>query len=114
MNHTIKTQLNHRTIREFKEKEVPENLLKEFISVMQRTASSTGMQTSSIIRITDRKVKKQIAEVCKQEYVGRAPELFIFIVDAYRNNRIAEKKQENYFLQVMIWIGFFKDGQIPV
>ncbi|QQK06969.1 NADPH-dependent oxidoreductase [Miniphocaeibacter halophilus] len=97
MNDTIKTQLNHRTIREFKEKEVPENLLEKFISVIQRTASSTGMQTSSVIRVTDNNIKKQIAEVCKQEYVGRAPELFIFIVDAYRNNRIAEDKTGSKF-----------------
>ena len=91
MNDTIKTQLNHRTIREFKEKEVPKELLNNFIDVIQRTASSTGMQTSSIIRVTDDEIKEKISEVCGQEYVARMPELFIFIVDAFRNNKIAEQ-----------------------
>ena len=91
MNNTIKTQLNHRTIREFKEKEVPKELLDNFIDVIQRTASSTGMQTYSIIRVTDSKIKEKIATVCGQEYVARMPELFVFIVDAFRNNKIAEE-----------------------
>ena len=90
MSSTIKHQLNHRTIREFKERQVPKEILENFIKVIQRTASSTGMQTCSVIRVTDENVKKEIAKVCNQEYVGRAPELFIFIVDAYRNNKIAE------------------------
>ncbi len=91
MNNTIKTQLNHKSIREFKDKEVPKELLNDFIEVIQRTASSTGMQTNSIIRVTDKKIKEKIAEVCNQEYVSRMPELFIFIVDAFRNNEIAEE-----------------------
>ncbi|WP_100065543.1 NADPH-dependent oxidoreductase [Miniphocaeibacter massiliensis] len=91
MNNTIKCQLNHRTIREFKEKEVPKDLLEKFVEVIQRTASSTGMQTCSVIRVTDKEVKDKISKVCGQEYVARAPELFIFIVDAYRNNKIAEE-----------------------
>ena len=31
MNNTIKHQLNHRTIREFKNKEIPENIIEKFI-----------------------------------------------------------------------------------
>ena len=37
-------------------------------------------------------MKAAIAEVCNQEYVARVPELFIFIVDAYRNSRIAREQ----------------------
>lgn len=98
MNSTIKTQLSHRTIREFKNKEVSEELFEEFVSVIRQTASSTGMQTNSIIRVTDQNIKDQIAEVCKQKYVAKAPELLIFIVDAYRNNKIAEGKTGKKYL----------------
>ena len=55
----------------------------------QRTATSTGMQQSSIIRVTDQGLKEAIAEVCNQDYVARAPELLIFIVDIHRNYQIA-------------------------
>lgn len=92
MNETIKTQLSHRTIREFKDKKISDGTFKLLIEVARRTATSTGMQASSIIRVTDQEIKNKIAEICKQEYVARAPELLIFIVDQYRNNQIAKEK----------------------
>ena len=51
-----------------------------------------GLQSFSIIRIVNPELKAAIAEVCNQEYVARVPELFIFIVDAYRNSRIAREQ----------------------
>ena len=89
MNEMIKKQLNHRTIREFKEKEIPEDVYRTLLEVAQRTASSTAMQQSSIIRVTDSKLRKGIADICTQEYAARAPILLIFIVDTYRNHQIA-------------------------
>lgn len=91
-NETIKTQLNHRTIREFKDEAVPKEVFNTLMEVVKRTATSNGMQTYSIIRITDQKKKEAIAKVGRQEYIARAPELLIFIVDQYRNAMIAEEK----------------------
>ncbi len=92
MNETVKTQLAHRTIREFTDEKIPEEIFETLMEVARRTASSTGMQASSIIRVTDPELKKEIAKVCNQEYVGRATELLIFIVDQYRNWNIAKEK----------------------
>ena len=92
MNETIKTQLNHRTIREFKNLEISPETFEALMEVARRTASSTGMQACSIIRVTDSELKNQIAGISKQEYVARAPELLIFIVDQFRNNQIAVEK----------------------
>lgn len=89
MNDMIKKLLNHRTIREFLGKEIPEDTYNTLLEVAQRTASSTGMQQSSIIRITDTKLRKEIADICTQEYAGHAPILLIFIVDTYRNHQIS-------------------------
>lgn len=94
MNETIKKQLAHRTIREFKDQKIPPEIFDQLMEVARRTATSVGMQASSIIRVTDIELKKKIAEVCNQDYVARAPELLIFIVDQYRNNQIA--KERNY------------------
>jgi nitroreductase len=88
----IQSQLEHRTIREFTTEPVPQEAFDQLMEVARRTASSTCMQAASIIRVTDAAVRKQIAEVCKQEYAARAPELLIFIVDQYRNYRIAVEK----------------------
>lgn len=88
----LQGQLNHRTIREFKDERIPTEIFNQLIEVAKRTPTSNGMQSSTIIRVTDAERKKEIAAVCKQEYVARAPELLIFVADQYRNYRIAEEK----------------------
>lgn len=92
MNDTINVQLDHRTIREFIDKPIPEDILKQLIEVARRTATSNGLQACSIIRVTDQAIKEELADICKQEYVSRMPELWIFIVDQYRNGQIAMEK----------------------
>lgn len=88
----IETLLDHKTIREFKPKPVPAELLQTLIDVSKRTASSQGLQAYSVIRITDSELKSAISKVASQEYIARMPELFIFIVDAYRNYCIGEEQ----------------------
>lgn len=93
MNNTIKKQLNHRTIREFKEERIPEDVFNTLMEVARQTASSVGLQSYSIIRVTDPKIKMEIANICNQEYVARAPELLIFVADQFRNRTIANEKE---------------------
>ncbi len=90
MNETTSCQLHHRTIRAFAEEEVPQETREMLAEVVNRTASSTGMQQSSWIRVTDPAIRQGISAVCKQTYVATAPELWIFIVDCYRNKRLAQ------------------------
>lgn len=90
-NNTIKTQLEHRTIREFTDEPVSEELIEQLVQVARHTATSNGLQASSIIRVTDPSIKKELADICKQEYVARMPEIWIFIVDQYRNGQIAKE-----------------------
>lgn len=92
LNSTIEAQLNHRTIRQFKDEEIPNEIFTTLMEVARQTATSMGMQAFSIIRVTDRKVKEEIAKVCKQDYVAEAPELLIFLVDQFRNAQIAKEK----------------------
>lgn len=95
MNTTIETQLNHKTIRKFKDKQIDGPIVSTLLEVANRTASSTGMQTYSIIRITDQDKKNAISKICGQAYVAEAPELWIFVVDAFRNAKIASEQDCN-------------------
>lgn len=88
----IDVLLNHRSIRKYKPSRISPQHLSILLDVAKRTASSTGMQTFSIIRIVSPELKQKISEVCRQDYVATMPELFIFIVDAYRNSRIAREQ----------------------
>lgn len=50
MNEMIKKQLNHRTIRFFKDKQVAPAQLNTILEVINQTASSNALQAFSIIR----------------------------------------------------------------
>ncbi|AFH51074.1 NADPH-dependent oxidoreductase [Corynebacterium pseudotuberculosis] len=88
MNETIRTQLNHRTIREFTTQPIAEEILEQIFQVALHTPTSLGMQTASIIRVTDPQLREQLTAIGTQEYVGRAPVYLLFIVDLHRTKRI--------------------------
>lgn len=107
MNKMIQKQLDHRTIRFFKDQSVKPEQVQKLLEVMNRTATSNGLQSASVIRITDPEKKKKISEIGKQHYIADAPELWIFIVDVYRNSQIVKEKgyagdsvrSANFFIQ---------------
>ena len=57
MNETIKTQLNHRSIRAFQEQELTKEEVELLVDVARHTATSKFMQAYSIISITDSTLK---------------------------------------------------------
>ncbi len=87
-NPTIDAQLNHRSIRKFKDITLNQEQLATLYTVFSRTATSMFMQNASLLHITDEAKKKKIQELCGQNYVGAEGDLFIFIVDLYRNQQI--------------------------
>ncbi len=90
-NETIDIQTKHRTIRDFKPEAVREEDLDLLMEVARRTASSSGMQAASIIKVTSVELKKEFAKICRQKYVEEVPTLLIFIMDQYRNNNLAKE-----------------------
>jgi nitroreductase len=85
----VEKQLLHRSVREFEERAVPDGVVGVLLDVVNRTATSSGLQSFSVVRVTDGELRGRVAEICAQDYVARAAELFIFVADAYRNARIA-------------------------
>lgn len=90
-NETIKHQLNHRAIRVFKDQTLSEEQLTTLYEVARHTATSMFMQQFSILHITDEEKRKQIREITGQKYVGANGDLFIFIIDLYRNQQIRKQ-----------------------
>lgn len=98
MNETIKTQLNHRTIRKFTNEEVKDEDFKLMLEAANHAPTSVGLQRYSIIRIKNQKIKDRLAIIGGQDYMKDARELLIFIVDLYRNARIGTEKGEDISL----------------
>lgn len=95
MNDMINALLNHRTIREFDGQPVPEPTMQTLFDVGMRTTTSRGFQHSALIRVQDPQQKNSVMAISGQEYIARAPELIIGIVDARRSARILKEAGEN-------------------
>ena len=68
MNETIKNQLDHRTIREFKNEKIDDSIIESLLDVANMSPSSNGMQLFSIIKITDQNLKENYQE--NDEMIG--------------------------------------------
>lgn len=93
-NSLIEQMLNRRSYREFTDRPVEEEKIEALLEVARHTANSIGLQWASIIRVKDPEKKKVLAIIGNQEYIARAPELWVFVADCYRNAKIAEEKGE--------------------
>lgn len=93
MNSTIKTQLSHRSIRKFKNKPLEKDIVATLVDVARHTATSSFMQSYSIISVTDPEKKEKLAEIGKQPYIAESGHLFVMIADQHRNAQIALEDQ---------------------
>lgn len=87
-NETIERMLDHRSIRQWKDEPLSVEIIETLKEVAIRTSTSEGMQYASIIRVKDPAKRERLVEVSTQKYLATAPELWIFIADNYRNDRI--------------------------
>lgn len=88
---TIRTQLAHRTIRAFTTERLPEPVVDTLMEVARHAPTSSFYQQTTIIRITDPATRHEVYEASGQPYVdGTRGELFVFVIDLYRNARIRE------------------------
>ena len=94
MNETIKAQLEHRTIREFKDEKLDDSVINTLLDIANRAPTSNGMQFLTIIKVTDQQIKDELAKNGMQEYMARAPHLWVFVIDLYRNYQIAKENHE--------------------
>ena len=88
-NETIESQLAHRTIRAYKDQPLTEEEVTTLMEVARHTATSSFLQSCTVLHITDPQVREAIGAASGQPYVGGTKgDLFIFVADLYRNSRI--------------------------
>ena len=88
-NETIASQLAHRTIRAYKDQPLTEEEVETLMDVARHTATSSFLQSCTVLHITDPQVREAIGAASGQPYVGGTKgDLFIFVADLYRNSRI--------------------------
>ena len=92
MNETVKSLLNHRSIRKYSSKELKEEELSYILEVAQWAPSSIHGQGVSIIVVKDKENKDKLAHlVGDQGYVAEAPVFLIYCMDFNRAAKACEK-----------------------
>lgn len=92
MNQVIKTFMNHRSIRDYKEDMIKDEDLDVIVRAAQAAPSSINGQQVSIIAVKDREKKSKIAELTgDQLWIDQAPVFLLFALDFYRAKLAAEK-----------------------
>lgn len=90
-NFTIDHLVNHRSIRAFKDQSITDQQLATFYEAVRHTSSSMFMQQMSVLHLTDPQLRQEVRQISRQDYVGDKGDLFIFIVDLYRNQQIRQQ-----------------------
>lgn len=88
MNHTLKTLLEHKTIRNYKSDPIGDDILNKILEAGFRASTTGNMQVYSVIVTRDEDKRK---ELCKlhfgQKMVEQAPVLLTFCADFNRFNK---------------------------
>ena len=92
MNETIKTIQNHRSIRNFLQREVEDSIIDTILQSAQSMPNSINGQQVSAIVIKDKAKKEKMAELAGgQSWVAAAPVFIVFVMDFYKSNLAAKK-----------------------
>ena len=88
---------SHRSIRKFTEQAIDSDLLNDLVLAGQAAATSSLLQGSTIIRITDKATRAEIAKLAgNQKYVETAAEFFMFCADLKRAGNYCEAYEKPF------------------
>ncbi len=103
MNQTIDLILSHRSIRQFTAEPIAPQQLDAILAAAQSASTSSFMQVTSIVRVTEPEVRQQLAMLAgNQPYVVQAAEFLVFCADYYRHSQIVPEAQTGYAEQLLI------------
>lgn len=87
----IDLMLNHRSVRAYRPDPLAEGQLELILAAAQSAASSSNLQTASIVVVTDHGMKERLAEMAGgQRHIVQCPVYLLFLADLSRLARVAE------------------------
>ena len=96
MNEIIRLLKSHRSIRNYEDKQIPDEYINEIVEAVQAAPSWINGQHVSIISVTSKEKKERLAKlVGNQAYVAQAPVFFIFCMDFHRTYLASEKHKKS-------------------
>lgn len=103
MTPTIDLLRQHRSIRAYSSQPITEQQRIAILSAAQSASTSSFMQCSSIIRITDPQIRAQLAELAgPQPWVAQAAEFWVFCADFNRHQQICPQAELGLAEQLLL------------
>ena len=95
MSSIIDLLTSHRSIRRFKDQSLDEGVLELLIKAGQSASTSSYIQATSVIRVSDETLRNKFVELTGgQPYVGSCAEFLVFCADFNRNYQRVTKELE--------------------
>jgi nitroreductase len=105
MTATIELQRSHRSIRHFTDEPITDEQRASIIAAAQGTSSSSFLQCTSIIRITDPTLREQLVTLTGgQKHVAQAAEFWVFCADFNRHLQICPEAQLGLAEQLLLGV----------
>ena len=90
-NAVIAALLDHRSVRAYRPDPLPEGTLETLVAAAQSAATSSNMQTWSVVSVTDPGRKARLARVAAdQRHVEQCPLFLVWLADLSRLARLAD------------------------
>ncbi|MBW7982329.1 oxygen-insensitive NADPH nitroreductase [Enterobacillus tribolii] len=103
MTPTIDLLRAHRSIRAFTQEAIAADQREAILAAARATSSSSFLQCSSIIRITDSAMREQLVELTGgQQHVADAAEFWVFCADFHRHYEIFPEAQLELAEQLLL------------
>lgn len=101
-NEQIALLLSHRSVRGYRPDALPAGTLGTLVAAAQSAATSSNLQTWSVIAVTDPDRKAALAKLAhNQKHIEQCPLFLVWVADISRNRRLGE--QEGVTLEVMAY-----------
>ncbi|MBR0682393.1 NADPH-dependent oxidoreductase [Roseomonas eburnea] len=89
-NDTIALLLSHRSVRGFRTDAPPDGTLETLVAAAQSAATSSNLQTWSVVSVNDPAVRREMATIAgNQKHIEQCPIFLVFLADVSRNARLA-------------------------
>ena len=93
-NPTLNTLLRHKSARHFTPDPLPEGTLERIVACAQSAATSSNLQTWSVVALQDAERKAQASLLCgDQDFIRKAPLFLVFCADLARMAAVSETMQ---------------------
>ena len=92
-NEHLDLMLSHRSVRGYKSDPLPPGTLQTLVATAQSAATSSNLQTWSVVAVTDPAKKAEIARLSNnQKHIEQCPLFMAWLADVSRNERLAQQE----------------------